>query len=105
MVVLTEADDGKTVEVGRGEQLGIRLSENPTTGFRWEIDKNNPEILALSGDQNIQAADVGIGGGSQRVLSFEAKSEGIDHLELKLWREWEGERSVTRRYSVTVRVR
>jgi inhibitor of cysteine peptidase len=104
VVVLTEANHGKTVEISLGEQITIRLDENPTTGYRWAIARNNPEILAPAGDEYNPAGSAGIGGGGQRAFTFEAKKEGIDPLEFKLWREWEGERSVTRRFTLTVRV-
>jgi inhibitor of cysteine peptidase len=105
MVELTEADNGKIIELSRGERLSLRLGENPTTGYRWALSKNDPEILASSGDQYTQAGDGGIGGGGHRAFTFEARKEGRASLEFKHWREWEGERSVTQRFALTVQVR
>jgi len=39
---LTEMDDGKTVTLSRDEYMAVKLVENPTTGFRWQIDSPSP---------------------------------------------------------------
>ena len=35
---LTQADDNKSFSLHKGDELVIHLEENPTTGYRWEID-------------------------------------------------------------------
>lgn len=37
MLKLDEQDDGRTIEVGIGQELELCLPENPTTGFRWQL--------------------------------------------------------------------
>jgi predicted secreted protein len=46
-----------------------------------------------------------VGGGGQRSWTFIAHKAGTDTLQLKLWRAWEGEASITRRFTVTLHVR
>src|SRR5207249_4116172 len=38
-VMLTEAQNGSSVEAQSGDDLLVELEENPTSGFRWEIDR------------------------------------------------------------------
>ncbi len=104
-ITLTEADQGKTVTLHPGQSLVVQLAENPTTGFRWSLDQGNEEIVALRDSNYVMAAGAGIGGGGQRTFTFEASKPGSVQLQLKLWREWEGEPSVIQRFSVTLEVR
>lgn len=104
-ITLTEADQGKTVTLRPGQSLVVQLAENPTTGFRWVLAQGNEEIVALRDSNYVMAAGAGIGGGGQRTFTFEASKPGSVQLQLKLWREWEGESSVLQRFSVTLEVR
>ena len=39
-MTLDEHADGRTVDLRVGQELEIRLTENPTTGFRWQIESS-----------------------------------------------------------------
>jgi hypothetical protein len=53
---LSEADDGRTVELKPGEVFLLRLRENPKTGAMWISDR--PEAMALmESDSNSPSAD------------------------------------------------
>ena len=104
-MTLTRGDNGKTIEVQAGDNVVVRLEENPTTGFVWAIDQDNDDILPLQNSDYTMAPSAGIGGGGQRSLTFKAQKAGTVSLQLKLWREWEGDRSITERFFVTVQVR
>jgi inhibitor of cysteine peptidase len=59
----------------------------------------------LRNSEYTPAAGVGVGGGGQRTFTFVAQKPGSVTLQLKLWREWEGDSSVTERFGVTINVR
>ena len=101
-VTLTPADNGRTVEVRAGDAVVVRLQENPTTGYRWAAEPTG-EAVALEGFEYVGSGSA-VGGGGERVFTFRAKQAGSAAVRLKLWREWEGEGSVTRSFTVTVRV-
>jgi inhibitor of cysteine peptidase len=105
VITLTEADQGKTVTVRPGQSVVVQLAENPTTGFRWALAQGNEEIVTLRDSNYVMAPGAGIGGGGQRTFTFEARKPGSVQLQLKLWREWEGEPSVLQRFNVTIEVR
>ncbi|MDD1656717.1 MAG: protease inhibitor I42 family protein [Methanomicrobiales archaeon] len=44
-----DASNGKTVTLAQGSTVMIRLKENPTTGYRWEVTV--PEGLSLVRDE------------------------------------------------------
>src|SRR5215471_5276028 len=75
-VTLTEADNGRSIMVSLGERVILRLNENPSTGFRWVVDKGDNGIIELSGTDYVQAPGSALGGGGHRVFVFEAKRSG-----------------------------
>jgi inhibitor of cysteine peptidase len=105
MLNLTRADNGKFITMQVNDLLGVSLDENPTTGFQWALDSGGGDWVKLQASEYITAAGSGVGGGGQRVLTFKAQRAGTGRLQLKLWREWEGEPSIVERFTVTLQVR
>jgi inhibitor of cysteine peptidase len=106
MLELTKADSAKSVEARPGDLIIIRLPENPTTGFRWTVDKVDPLCGEAQESSFSPARDATVGGGGERTFSFQVKGEGgTGNIGLKLRREWEGDASVVERFGVTVKVR
>ncbi len=103
-ITLTEADKGKFIEVHKGDEIVIQLKENPTTGYRWAVDKTDNTVLALQNLGFSPTPGTGIGGGGTRTFTFIVKQPGTVQLQLKLWREWQGDSSIIDRYDVTLRV-
>ena len=103
-ITLTEADKGKTIDVPQGTEVLIRLKENPTTGYRWAIDQNDDTVLPLQSSNFSSTPGAAVGAGGTRIFTFTAKQPGTAHLQLKLWREWLGDSSITERYDVTIQV-
>jgi inhibitor of cysteine peptidase len=104
-ITLTRAEHGKSIEAQVGDRITVSLDENPTTGFRWAIDKSDDDVVTLKSSEYAAASGSRIGGGGQRVMTFEARKAGVAVIHLKLWREWEGDQSITQRFAVTLRVR
>ena len=100
---LTGSDNGKTITVHVGDEIDIALDSNPTTGFDWAIDKSNDSLLTLK-QTNYQALSNLIGSGGTDTFKFVAKSAGTVNLQLKYWRSFEGDRSISRRYAVTIQI-
>ena len=105
VITLTQADQGKSITLQPGQTLVVKLPENPTTGFRWAIARNDEETLALRDSDYAPAAGVGVGGGGQRTFTFVARKPGSVILQFKNWREWEGDSFITERFGVTIDVR
>jgi len=104
-ITLTEADNGKVIDVSQGDTITIQLPENPTTGFRWAVDKLDDQVVAMGQDDYAAATGGGIGGGGTHRFTLKAARSGTAQLRLKLWREWEGDASIRNRFDVTIRVR
>lgn len=103
-VIITPSESGKTLHAQVGDVVVVRLPESPTTGFRWAIVGGPDDVLRLRDDRFELAGGGGIGGGGTRIFRLAANRGGTAGVELKLWQEWEGEKSVTDRVRVTVHV-
>ena len=44
---LTSADNGRTVDLRVGDQVTLRLPENPSTGYRWAVDAADASLVEI----------------------------------------------------------
>ena len=106
-VPLTKANNGRSIEVRQGDEIILRLPENPTAGYGWHIDRADglsPETSEHTTgsdqpDPNPRSAREAFGS-----FGSGPRSRGARRLGLKHWREWEGERSVTERFGVDIAI-
>ena len=101
-VMLTQADNGKSIPVTAGTTLVVQLEENPTTGFRWEVERDDADIVALRTSDYKQPASSQVGATGLRVMTFEAKQPGNTEVVLVSRRGWQAIEA--QRYSVNVTV-
>ncbi len=104
MIALTGDDSGKTVVMRPGDTITIRLAEKPANGYRWAVEKYNEKVVVQEGTDYVQPEGTALGGGGQRILTFQAKAPGKVTLHLKLWRAWAGDASIVERFAVTLEV-
>ncbi len=104
VITLTQADQGKPVPARVGDTLQLALPENPTTGYRWAIDQIDSSVLSPTGSNYAPAPTSALGAGGQRTFTFQAVKAGNSPVQLKLWRQWEGDKSVAQRFGVNVAV-
>jgi len=104
MITLTQANNSQSIEVQTGDIISIRLDENPTTGYRWKLEPDNQGVLELTQSEFVQDASAGVGGGGQHIFTFKALKAGTVSLNLKNWREWEGDRAIIAHFVATVKV-
>ena len=100
---LTEWDSGHTVELPLGERLVVSLEGNPTIGYRWEVDANDPAVLQPNGTP--QFAAVGGAGAGRFTLKFTAIRAGQTNLRLLYRRPFEKVAPPAKRFQVSVTVR
>ena len=101
--ILTDADNGAHVEARPTDEIVVRLRENPTTGFRWQIDQIVGPLL-LAGDSFELDSSPRIGTGGVHEFRFQANAAGSGSLAFKHWQSWEGDSSVTNRFSVDIKL-
>ncbi|HEY1635255.1 MAG TPA: protease inhibitor I42 family protein [Acidimicrobiales bacterium] len=84
---LTSDDTRGTRSVHVGDQIQVRLEENPTTGYRWEPDID-PLVLREVDDRYTGGVDRR-GEPGVRVKTFEAMTPAWTQLRLVERRSWE----------------
>ena len=103
-ISLTEADKDTAIDVAQGSEVVIRLAENPTTGYVWALDQTDDTVLPLQSSDFSPTPSAGVGAGGTRTFTFTAGQPGTAHVQLKLWREWQGDPSTIERYDVDIQV-
>jgi len=100
---LTGSDNGKTIQAHVGDEINIALDANPTTGYGWSVEKSDGTLLTLK-QSNFSASSSAVGSGGTQTLTFVAESAGTANLQLKYWRSFEGDKSIVRRFAVTIQI-
>jgi predicted secreted protein len=107
MVTVTESDNNREVNVPAGDILVVRLSSNPTTGYGWQVTRNDGQLLKAAGKPKFQGSSSGrMGAGGQQVFRFKAPDYGgIDAvLGLQYSRPFEKDKPPAKTFQVTVHV-
>ncbi|SRR5579871_2228465 len=102
MLVIDQTWNNGSAEVTLGESFRLQLSENPTTGYRWQLQKNGaPTFHAL--EDSFEASASAPGGGGIRYWIFVAEQVGAATLSLDLRRSWQPQPVST--FTIAVRVK
>jgi len=102
---LTEADNGRSIELKVGDELEVTLPGNPTTGFQWEVSDVDSVILTPIGDPEFVPASNAVGSGGQVTLRFEAVGTGQTELKLIHHRPFEENVAPIQTFEVSVTVK
>jgi predicted secreted protein len=102
--VVRAEDDGKSVDVARGETVTFKLASNSGTGYLWVPAQVDTSLLAQQGDRTSEASSDAPGGGKMDVYRFLALKAGSSTVEMSLKRPFGGA-PAARALHVTVNVR
>ncbi len=101
--ILTSADNGGTFDLRVGEEVGLRLPENASTGYRWAVDAVDATFVEIEEGEYVSTSKT-LGGGGEAQWLVKAKVPGVTQIKLKRWRGWEGEGSIIERYEINLRI-
>jgi predicted secreted protein len=83
-VVVTDDDDGASLEVPRGGWLYVELDANPESNFLWVIDHLDQNILEFDSKRLVTTAEKNkFGGYVHREFRFKGKRSGETRLVLQ----------------------
>lgn len=100
-VVVSDADDGRTVFAPVGGRLVVRLASNLTTGFQWRVVSGNPSHLRPDGEPTYETPDTRLmGAGGTQVFTFTVLDAIKTQLMLEYIRPWE--ETAIKRFTVIV---
>lgn len=100
---ISAADSGKSLAADVGDELVVSLPENPTTGYRWQVDSLGSSLVLERDDFALPRA-AAIGAEGTRLLTFRATTPGHARLQLALRRDWEKKKPPMQDFSLSVDV-
>lgn len=83
---LDESDNGKTVSVFPGDSIVLTLPENPSTGFRWDLE-TTAGIVLVSGSY-ISPGTGRIGAAGTHLWHFMVRGTGTQEVSGIYRRPW-----------------
>src|SRR5271163_1999648 len=89
MLQITKDRSGSNVEVKLGESFEVELSENPTTGYRWQLLSTGGSVIEPEDDSYQPLGGNSPGGGGIRRWRFRTLKEGVVDVEMEYRRSWE----------------
>jgi inhibitor of cysteine peptidase len=91
--VITEADNGKNISLKNGEAFYLKLKENPTTGYSWELNLsqglNNVSDNYYPPEPSKEGQQPLVGAGGVHVWEIKALTEGSQQVKGIYKRPWE----------------
>jgi inhibitor of cysteine peptidase len=98
-VELSDKDAPAPRTLAQGEEVVIRLAENPTTGYRWQLTHSGTGELALLEDRFVPGTggDAGLGASGDRVLRYQGRKGGEVRVDAVLRRSWDPPEASTQR--------
>ncbi|HVP94549.1 MAG TPA: protease inhibitor I42 family protein [Methanoregulaceae archaeon] len=88
-LVITEEQNNATVSVNQGNTITLKLPENPTTGFQWNL--TTTPGLTITGDRYVPSDKTGtlVGSGGTHIWEIAATGTGTQEVSAIYKRSWE----------------
>lgn len=87
--VLTERDNGVSIECCHNDILVIKVNEHSSSGYVWQFDDLAKAGLLIRGDWRASEGNLHIGGVVYRKLIAEAKGSGTCRFSFREIRPWQ----------------
>ena len=107
--VITEANNGTTISLEKGETFYLRLQDNPTTGYSWKLNLsqglNTTDILGTySQSESKEGEKPIVGAGGVHLWEIKADSKGNQQVTAIYKRSWENETGTEDKFVLNVEV-
>jgi predicted secreted protein len=105
-LVVTEEDNGQTLAVVEGDNVTVRLSANPSTGYSWKVTETSDAFGYP--EEDYEASTGPVGGGGTAVFTWKTTGEqslvGTHTVTLEYRRSWETEGPAAETFWFNVRI-
>ncbi len=103
-IQLTQKDNGRSLNVRKGDEIEICLYEQFSGGYQWFVAEQDEKVLPNTSTHELAPEESACGSESPKVFCFRAVCGGRSHTLLKHFRQWEGESSAIEQFAVDVTV-
>ena len=104
IVNVTEAENGKDVDMVSGQTLQVKLQSVAGTGYAWTVN-GDPAPLKLTKNFSQRGKSAKVGAAQISVFQFSASSPGIATLTMVYRRSWEYNVAPAKKFEIKVNVR
>jgi inhibitor of cysteine peptidase len=101
MVQVTLEGAAQSVTVETDQTIAVLVEENPSTGYRWEVEALTGPLTLVSSEFQ-PAPDVTPGRSGRRTIVTRASGRGSGELRIRSVRSWEGASTDSPRRALTV---
>jgi len=94
--LLTERDEGTVIHGEPNDIFIVRLKENSSAGYLWNLDQLKREgFVVVNDERRIPPAEEGIGGAVDRILTARSQAPLFGEINAVLARPWDPEDSIS----------
>ena len=109
-LIVTEHNNGDTVQVALGTALILKLEAIPGTGYSWHVGKAKSNLLVMIEEPTFESQKSNLTSGllgapAYHVFRYRAQKEGAEILELSYIRVWEKNKPPLKTFSITVNIK
>lgn len=98
-VLVDDSNNGQTIAVHEGATIVVKLPENPSTGYSWNL--TGTDGLAVTEDEYIAPETQAVGAGGVHSWTMEPKTTGLLTFSAAYVRPWEGQQPDDQTYAVS----
>ncbi len=107
-VMLSDSDNGQSIELKQGQFLEVKLKSYSTSGYLWVFDDKSINVIQRQGNRTIDLSSCpptpSVGCSGYEIYTFKAINTGSSYLVLQDSRLWAG-RAVGSSFKVKVTVK
>lgn len=103
-ILLYEGHSGQVVELRIHETFQILLDSNPSTGYSWNIEQIDLDLLEQIGEPQFTSDSDLPGSGGTTVFMFQTIAVGQTMLRLIYHRTWEEDMPPLKTFEITVMI-
>jgi inhibitor of cysteine peptidase len=106
--IITENDNGKTIQIKKGESFCLRLKENPSTGYSWQLSPSKGlKLLSTEyypSDSSKSSQRLIVGAAGLHSWKIKAIAKGSQQVKGIYRRSWEKETGREQKFILNVKV-
>jgi predicted secreted protein len=104
-VFLGEKDNNREITAAYGETIQIELSETGAAGYKWHINKLDPEYLKLTSEETIRTApEEKVGAPMKAIWKIMTIKKGRTEILMHYYRPWEGQDKALHTYRIKINI-